>query len=236
MRRTRRKSYGDASARWPESVFGVGDEPDPRFTFANQRTLLAWIRTALACILGAAVIDALAVEVTPTVRAAGIVVLSALGAMSAIHGWRSWRRSELALRRSEPLREVLGRASCLPRASWWRRVSCWCWRARVWRSAVGREVVPPEGLQERPGLHEERTALSWDRTRLSAVLGAAVMLRLAMSHRGAAGITFAVACGTVIVALVAAGRGGPERRAFTLVVVLCVVAAFQGVNAVLPSG
>ncbi len=34
--------------RWPRSVYGVGTEPDPRFTFANERTFLAWIRTALA--------------------------------------------------------------------------------------------------------------------------------------------------------------------------------------------
>ena len=28
----------------------VGEDPDPRFTFANERTLLAWNRTALALI------------------------------------------------------------------------------------------------------------------------------------------------------------------------------------------
>ncbi|HSD79844.1 MAG TPA: DUF202 domain-containing protein, partial [Solirubrobacteraceae bacterium] len=30
----------------------VGEHPDPRFTFANERTFLAWNRTALALIAG----------------------------------------------------------------------------------------------------------------------------------------------------------------------------------------
>ncbi len=29
-------------------MYGVGVDPDPRFTLANERTLLAWIRTSLA--------------------------------------------------------------------------------------------------------------------------------------------------------------------------------------------
>ena len=32
----------------PSDPRGVGDEPDYRFTLANERTFLAWIRTALA--------------------------------------------------------------------------------------------------------------------------------------------------------------------------------------------
>jgi putative membrane protein len=34
--------------RFPRSVFSRGTEPDARFTLANERTFLAWIRTALA--------------------------------------------------------------------------------------------------------------------------------------------------------------------------------------------
>ncbi len=29
----------------------VGEEPDARFTFANERTFLAWNRTALGCVV-----------------------------------------------------------------------------------------------------------------------------------------------------------------------------------------
>lgn len=35
--------------RWP-SVYAHGSEPDPRFTLANERTHLAWLRTSLALI------------------------------------------------------------------------------------------------------------------------------------------------------------------------------------------
>ena len=34
--------------RFPRSVYGEGEEPDPRFSLANERTFLAWLRTALA--------------------------------------------------------------------------------------------------------------------------------------------------------------------------------------------
>lgn len=36
--------------RWPGRVYDSGHEPDPRFTLANERTFLAWTRTALALI------------------------------------------------------------------------------------------------------------------------------------------------------------------------------------------
>ena len=38
--------------RRPRSVYGVGTEPDPRFSMANERTALAWVRTGLAFIAG----------------------------------------------------------------------------------------------------------------------------------------------------------------------------------------
>lgn len=38
--------------RRPRSVDGLGHEPDPRFSMANERTALAWIRTGLAFVPG----------------------------------------------------------------------------------------------------------------------------------------------------------------------------------------
>ena len=47
--------------RWPAWVYGVGDDPDPRFSLANERTFLAWIRTGLAFVTAGLGISALAI-------------------------------------------------------------------------------------------------------------------------------------------------------------------------------
>jgi putative membrane protein len=80
-----------------------GRHPDPRFTFANERTYLAWNRTALALIVGG-----LAVAQFVKVGAAGtqlIVALPliALGACLSYASYRQWQRNQRALRLAEPL-------------------------------------------------------------------------------------------------------------------------------------
>lgn len=85
-------------------LLGGGNEPDPRFTLANERTFLAWIRTALAVIATAVAADTLMVSVWPTSLRKAIVVLLLLGgtALSAGAGFR-WLRVERALRHERPL-------------------------------------------------------------------------------------------------------------------------------------
>jgi len=88
----------------------AGREPDPRFKFANERTYLAWSRTALALIVGG-----LAVAQFVKVSAAGtqlIVALPliALGGYLSLRSYRHWQNNERALRLAEPLP-----ASSLPR-------------------------------------------------------------------------------------------------------------------------
>ena len=39
-------------------ILGGGTEPDPRFTLANERTFLAWIRTSLALLAGGVAVEA----------------------------------------------------------------------------------------------------------------------------------------------------------------------------------
>lgn len=43
----------------PMGVYDDGDEPDPRFTLANERTFLAWVRTTLAMLAGAVALHSL---------------------------------------------------------------------------------------------------------------------------------------------------------------------------------
>lgn len=85
-------------------LLGGDSEPDPRFTLANERTFLAWIRTALAVIAAAVATDAVMVEVWPDGirRAIVLLLLSAGTAISAGAAVR-WLGVERALRRRRPL-------------------------------------------------------------------------------------------------------------------------------------
>jgi Domain of unknown function (DUF202) len=65
--------------RFPRYVYDVGTEPDPRFTLANERTFLAWIRTALALIAGGIALEAFALPLQPTLRLAASIILLLLG-------------------------------------------------------------------------------------------------------------------------------------------------------------
>ena len=47
--------------RVPRRVYGVGDEPDVRFSLANERTFLAWVRTSLALLAAGVALEALVV-------------------------------------------------------------------------------------------------------------------------------------------------------------------------------
>lgn len=84
--------------RFPRWIYGHGVEPDPRFSLANERTFLAWVRTALA-LLGAGVgIEALRVPEAPEFRLPAAGVLLLLGLLAIVQGWVGWARSERSLR------------------------------------------------------------------------------------------------------------------------------------------
>jgi putative membrane protein len=80
-----------------------GIAPDPRFTFANERTFLAWIRTSLALIAGGVGVDAFAEDLSGWSRTSLACVRVALGGLLGASAFGRWRRAELALRRDEPL-------------------------------------------------------------------------------------------------------------------------------------
>ncbi|MGQ7294970.1 YidH family protein [Quadrisphaera sp. KR29] len=92
-----------ARARFPRSVFGQGSEPDPRFTLANERTFLAWLRTSLALLAAGVALEAFTLPLQPQLRLAASLVLIALGILVPLQAWAGWARDERAMRRGEPL-------------------------------------------------------------------------------------------------------------------------------------
>lgn len=92
-----------ADSRFPQRVFGVGTEPDARFTLANERTFLAWIRTSLALIAGGVALAALDLPLQPGLKLAAALVLVVSGILAPLQAWFGWARVEQAIRRSEPL-------------------------------------------------------------------------------------------------------------------------------------
>jgi inner membrane protein YidH len=89
-----------------------GTEPDPRFTFANERTFLAWSRTALALVVaGLGVVQLLPpFPGVPWGRHALGLPLIVFGAVVAVAAYGEWIRSQRALRLGRPLpRSVMPR-------------------------------------------------------------------------------------------------------------------------------
>jgi putative membrane protein len=89
--------------RWPRQVYEVGDEPDPRFSLANERTFLAWIRTGLALLAVGVALEGLTVPASDAARHALVVTVVVLGAVSCAGAYIRWARAERALRQSRPL-------------------------------------------------------------------------------------------------------------------------------------
>jgi putative membrane protein len=82
----------------------VGKDPDYRFSLANERTFLAWIRTALALdAAGLAVIQLLPPFALPQAREVLGASLVALGTLVAATSYRRWEANERAIRTDEAL-------------------------------------------------------------------------------------------------------------------------------------
>ncbi len=89
--------------RQPRWVYDEGDEPDPRFTLANERTFLAWVRTSLAMLAGGVALHALTTPGPDHLRTILAVGLIVLGAVVGAGSFVRWARVERAMRRHEPL-------------------------------------------------------------------------------------------------------------------------------------
>lgn len=92
-----------STRRWPGRVFDTGSEPDPRFSLANERTFLAWVRTALALLAGAAALDALDLPMDDTLQGLLAALLAVAALLTAAASWWGWTRVERAMREEQPL-------------------------------------------------------------------------------------------------------------------------------------
>ena len=84
---------------------GAESEPDPRFTLANERTFLAWSRTALALVAaGLGIVQLLPpFHGVPFGRRVLGVPLIILGAVIAVAAFWEMTRNQRAMRRGQPL-------------------------------------------------------------------------------------------------------------------------------------
>ncbi len=81
-----------------------GSEPDVRFSYANERTFLAWNRTSLALIAAGLAVVSLLPEFDWTYGARIIgVPLIVLGAILSIASYRRWELNEKAMRHDRAL-------------------------------------------------------------------------------------------------------------------------------------
>ncbi len=83
----------------PAETWQVGQTPDYRFSLANERTFLAWIRTGLALVGGGlAVAQFLPPLSVPYLREGLAIAMLALGAAVSVRAVHRWVRAERAIR------------------------------------------------------------------------------------------------------------------------------------------
>ncbi|NYI02755.1 DUF202 domain-containing protein [Cupriavidus plantarum] len=86
-----------------------GEDPDYRFSLANERTFLAWIRTALALLASSVALDQFASHAErPYLMPAIAWVLSIAGTLLAAWAYAHWRKNEIAMRHGGPLPPAIG--------------------------------------------------------------------------------------------------------------------------------
>ena len=81
-----------------------GREPDYRFSLANERTFLAWIRTALAVLAGGILLHQFGPELQSPALLLGIsTCLMVLAAFLSGAAYYHWKGNEISMRHDKPL-------------------------------------------------------------------------------------------------------------------------------------
>ena len=84
---------------WLTRLLSAGKDPDPRFSLANERTFLAWMRTALGMVaLGVGVATFVSTHTTRGASLAVAATLVLLGGCIAALSWTRWLHVERAMR------------------------------------------------------------------------------------------------------------------------------------------
>ena len=79
-----------------------GPQVDYRFTLANERTFLAWVRTSLAFVAGGIAVSEL-LSGSRALREVLALALIGCGALGALLAYRRWMSVETTMRRGGPL-------------------------------------------------------------------------------------------------------------------------------------
>ncbi|MCD2342927.1 DUF202 domain-containing protein [Ideonella azotifigens] len=83
---------------------GEGKDPDYRYTLANERTFLAWIRTAMAVLGSGVVLEQFSSHLGPRAWVLALACfLTGLAAVMSIGAYWQWRRNEIAMRHERAL-------------------------------------------------------------------------------------------------------------------------------------
>jgi putative membrane protein len=80
----------------------VGETPDYRFTLANERTFLAWVRTSLAMMAAGVAVVQFVPGLTVIRHALGLILITLGGVLAGV-SYTHWERTERAMRLGERL-------------------------------------------------------------------------------------------------------------------------------------
>lgn len=92
--------------RWPAAVYGEGEEPDYRYSLANERTFLAWLRTSLALIAAGVAVSVIEFGTGSSSAQVLSGTLLGSGVMCPMLAFWRWAASERAMRLNGRLPQV----------------------------------------------------------------------------------------------------------------------------------